>query len=481
MGVSHSMDDGQVVRISKALKDSAHAIQGINNKFDDIDKQVTKMNHFNDQMNSRVQGTLQSFQRLDDTFNERAELALEALIGTSENLEMLIESTVVQLQQINVRKQLDQLPKAVIPLAIPLIVLLIELAVANAYMGILLASLPTVKQKYSEYLLINASSMLLGLTLSLLWLFLYRAWLSLSCSKSPSNALDRLHRMRHEEVSDTDSVTSATLDVDDLDESLRASESEARMTPEQSQFSGSDVLKTRNGRPCDVTASPPRHPSDMQSDFVQKQITRLKQRRNSRLQKAERKQGRSPGQSPGEPLDLKASRSSSPDRSRSNSDQTDLHARAALASANLLAAVEDASALASTEISDLAGTESLALASGGRPARSAASSGQDEELQGQADCTCSPFGGRNSCQPVQSSGMPSQRNSEKQSQNKPYEYRWVDPLHMDVTWSGLGKRTAAAPPPDSSGRSNGIGQEADRGRSANVTASRSSVERSMSI
>lgn len=42
--------------------------------------------------------------------------------------------------------------KAMITLAIPFVILVIELAVSNAYLGILLASLPSVSLKYSNYL-----------------------------------------------------------------------------------------------------------------------------------------------------------------------------------------------------------------------------------------------------------------------------------------------------------------------------------------
>lgn len=94
-----------------------------------------------------------------------------------------------------------------ITLAIPFIILIIELAVSNAYHGILLASLPGVRGlklkihkfhsislykrlvsidpelvfpsyevnfHYSNYLVVNASATLMGLFLSLLWLVCYR-------------------------------------------------------------------------------------------------------------------------------------------------------------------------------------------------------------------------------------------------------------------------------------------------------------------
>ncbi|CAE8703764.1 unnamed protein product, partial [Polarella glacialis] len=179
MGVSHSMEQDQVERVSKALRNSSEAIQGINQKFDTIDDHWRKAQGFNEEINAKVDKTLESFQRLDDTFNDRIEMVLEAVVDATDNLSGVLEATLDSLQQVNIRREIDQIPKAVIPLAIPLIILLIELAVANAYMGILLASITDVRNRYSRYLLGNASSVLIGLTVSLVWLAIYRVWLSM--------------------------------------------------------------------------------------------------------------------------------------------------------------------------------------------------------------------------------------------------------------------------------------------------------------
>lgn len=178
MGVSHSMDDAQVQRVSNALGATAEAIQGINGKFDMIDAHWQRMQDFNEKINSKVEGTLTSFQRLDKTLTDRADLALNAVVAATEGLTHVLEDTLHTLQRFDMHREMDRLPKAIMPLTIPLIILLIELAVANAYLGILLSSMPDIRAKYSNYLLANAGSVLLGLTLSLLWLGLYRAWLA---------------------------------------------------------------------------------------------------------------------------------------------------------------------------------------------------------------------------------------------------------------------------------------------------------------
>eukprot|EP00933_Yihiella_yeosuensis_P064077 TRINITY_DN67417_c0_g1_i1.p1 TRINITY_DN67417_c0_g1~~TRINITY_DN67417_c0_g1_i1.p1 ORF type:complete len:484 (-),score=89.12 TRINITY_DN67417_c0_g1_i1:78-1529(-) len=184
MMVSHHMDEDQVQRISSALKNSAAAIEGINKRFDVLDDHWTQMQEFNQSIDEKVDKSLKSFQRLDDTFNDRVENVLEAVVAATDNMTDVLEDVVTTLSRFNLRSELDQIPKAVMPLAIPLIILLIELAIANAYMGILLASMPDIRQRYSRFLLGNASSVLLGLTLSLVWLFFYRVWLS---HKSPSD------------------------------------------------------------------------------------------------------------------------------------------------------------------------------------------------------------------------------------------------------------------------------------------------------
>lgn len=178
MGVVHSLDEEQVHRVSKALRDSAGAIQGINDKFDNVDKHWEKMNAHQALVSSRIDETLESFALMEDTFNSRIETVLNVVNYATDELTVALEGTLILLSRLDLRKKQTELPKIIIPLAIPLIVLLIELAVANAYLGILLASLPEVRDKYSKYLVGNASSVLIGLSVSLLWLGGYRLWLS---------------------------------------------------------------------------------------------------------------------------------------------------------------------------------------------------------------------------------------------------------------------------------------------------------------
>lgn len=203
MGVTHSMEERQVKRISKALNGSAKAIQGINTKFDLIDEHVQKMMEFNRATNSKVNNMLSSFERLDDTFNDRAEMLLESLVGATNTLTEVLEAAAVSLDKVNIRQELDNIPKAMITLAIPFVILVIELAVSNAYLGILLASLPSVSLKYSNYLIAYASATLMGLFLSLMWLVCYRVWLSTSCQgriakkeDKTEETLQRLSRLR---------------------------------------------------------------------------------------------------------------------------------------------------------------------------------------------------------------------------------------------------------------------------------------------
>jgi len=172
------MDESQVSRISTALQDSANAIQGINNKFDDIDEHWRQVQDFNQGISSKVQDTLDAMERLDQTVNQGVDRALDALTTTTDELTISMQATLKVMQQFDIHREMNSLPKAIIPFAIPLIVLLIELSVANAYLGILLASVPEVRRKYSEYLFGNASGVLLGLTTSLIWLIAYRLWLS---------------------------------------------------------------------------------------------------------------------------------------------------------------------------------------------------------------------------------------------------------------------------------------------------------------
>jgi len=184
MGVNHSMDAHQVTRISNALKESATAIEGINSRFDKIEAHMEKLQGFNTKMNSRVVTTLNAFSRLDETMASRSDSVLDGLISGCGGVTQALEDMLYVLQGFDMIGEVDKLPKTIIPLTIPLLVLLVELSVANAYMGILLSSLPNIAQSYSNYLLANAGSVLLGLTLSLLWLGVYRCRLSWNTRRS---------------------------------------------------------------------------------------------------------------------------------------------------------------------------------------------------------------------------------------------------------------------------------------------------------
>lgn len=172
------MDEGQVARVSAALGQSAESIQNINSKVDIVDEHWQGMQTFNSGIASKVDDTLESFQRLDKAINARVGKALTTVEAATGELTRVMEDMVNALERFDMRREMNQLPKAVIPLMIPLVILMIELAVANAYLGILLTRLPDVGEKYSSYLLGNAAVVLLGLSLSLLWLGVYRCILS---------------------------------------------------------------------------------------------------------------------------------------------------------------------------------------------------------------------------------------------------------------------------------------------------------------
>jgi hypothetical protein len=170
-----------VARISKALKGSADAIQGINTKFDIAETQYRKLHSFQGKLNNQVEGSLDACTKLEATLHSRAEGAVLQFEDAAEGFTLVLENMVDVLQGLNIQREVSALPKAMVPLMIPLVILLIELAVANAYLGILIASLPEVRDKYSwcsSYLLGNASCVLFGLTISLVWLAGYRIYLS---------------------------------------------------------------------------------------------------------------------------------------------------------------------------------------------------------------------------------------------------------------------------------------------------------------
>lgn len=178
MGVVHSMADDQVHRVSNSLRECSNSIQGINAKFDEVDEHWRAMQEFNNKVNQRVEVMLDSFKRMDQTFASRGENILETMLVLTDELSHSLEATVQALNRFDIRRDTVQFTKVIIPMTLPLIVLLVELGVSNAFLGILIASLPNVPPDYSRYLLANASFILLGLTLSLLWLGGYRIWLS---------------------------------------------------------------------------------------------------------------------------------------------------------------------------------------------------------------------------------------------------------------------------------------------------------------
>jgi len=172
------MADDQVHRVSNSLRECANSIQGINSKFDEVDEHWRRMQEFNNKVNNRVEVMLDSFKRMDDTFATRGENILETMMVLTDELSHSLEATLQALNRFDIRRDTVQFTKVIIPMTLPLVVLLVELGVSNAYLGILLASLPEVKSQYSSYLLANATFILLGLTVSLLWLGGYRIWLS---------------------------------------------------------------------------------------------------------------------------------------------------------------------------------------------------------------------------------------------------------------------------------------------------------------
>lgn len=183
MGVTHSMDARQVERVATALQRSASAIDGINTKFDALDVHFRSFQSFNGKLCSKVDDAVSSFERLDTQWTQRFEDVLTTVDAATEELALVLQDAVTSIRSIDVNRELHQLPKIIIPLAVPMILLLIELAIANAYLGILVASLPQVVDGYSSYLFANACCVLLGLTVSLLWLGIYRIWLSKTSNK----------------------------------------------------------------------------------------------------------------------------------------------------------------------------------------------------------------------------------------------------------------------------------------------------------
>ncbi|CAK0788343.1 unnamed protein product [Prorocentrum cordatum] len=80
--------------------------------------------------------------RLDDTVRSRAEHVHVHFDEAMEGFTQVLESMVDLLQSFDIQREVSNLPAAMVPLMVPLVILLVELAVANAYMGILIASMP---------------------------------------------------------------------------------------------------------------------------------------------------------------------------------------------------------------------------------------------------------------------------------------------------------------------------------------------------
>lgn len=178
MGVVHSMDDGQVDRIRKALDHSAKAIDGINRKFDEIDRHLTNAAAFNSTMTTKIEESLDALSRLDNAVNMRIESTLHVAERATQDVEEVLNRALVIVTKFDLHAELINMIKNTIPLLIPLLILLIELAVSNAYLGILLASLPQLHQRFSTYLLANASAVLVGLFVSTIWLTSHRIHIS---------------------------------------------------------------------------------------------------------------------------------------------------------------------------------------------------------------------------------------------------------------------------------------------------------------
>merc|ERR1719265_1155569 len=129
-------------------------------------------------MSTKINESLGAIGKFDQAFNNRIESALETVESATDELTDIFEHALLTVKKFDLQGELFKMPKVLIPLAIPLTILLIELAISNAYLGILLASLPQVQERYSNYLLANAFAVLLGLFVSTVWLGMYRFWIA---------------------------------------------------------------------------------------------------------------------------------------------------------------------------------------------------------------------------------------------------------------------------------------------------------------
>lgn len=207
------MDDQQISRISHALESTSNAIHGINNKFDVVDEHWQGAQRFHSDVRARVDGSVASFQRLEKDLNMRLEKALEVVKFAATDLTQVMSNMVQTLEEFDIQREIDQLPKAVIPLMVPIVILMIELAIANAYLGILLTKLEIVSKSYSRYLLANAAVVLLGLMVSLLWLGVYRCVLIYRSRRKER----RRHWRRDAAFEDPDQAPCEGEEVDEVD------------------------------------------------------------------------------------------------------------------------------------------------------------------------------------------------------------------------------------------------------------------------
>merc|ERR1719379_3388790 len=80
-----------------------------------------------------VQDSLDALNRLDTTLTDRTDAMLEYMELATQDLTKVLDTTITMLERVDIRREMNNLPKTFIPIMIPLIILLIELAITNAY------------------------------------------------------------------------------------------------------------------------------------------------------------------------------------------------------------------------------------------------------------------------------------------------------------------------------------------------------------
>jgi len=224
--ISHSMDEAQVARVSKALKGSADAIQGISTQFDIAEAHYRRLLRLQGKLVKQVEGSLDACTRLEAHLHSRLEAADSQFDVVAEGLCSALESMVCALEDLNIEREVSNVPKVMVSLMIPLIILMIELAVANPYLGIMVASMPEVRDRYSwcsPFLLGSASCVLFGLTISLVWLAGYRVWLA-----SGSRQFDAAQALAPEEGTGDDCCWRQTAEAPEPSEAERQRRSSSR-------------------------------------------------------------------------------------------------------------------------------------------------------------------------------------------------------------------------------------------------------------